>query len=111
MSLNALELFKVRIIQIVNTYIPMPVSAANLLPIEREPDTSNGLLNVLRFAHLYLIVVTIIETFDFIPFLISLDGLRFENIEIVLLDVLDVLYEYDFAHVFAICISEKTLLN
>ena len=93
MGLNAFYLFKIGVFQVMNTYIAMPVSTGNLPSIHWKPKTSNCLLNVLRLSHLYLIVVAIIKTLDFIPFLISLDGLGFEHIEIVLLDVLNVLYE------------------
>ena len=111
MSLDALDFLEVILIQIVNAYVAMPVPACNLLPIEREPEASDGLLNVLSFAHLNVIVVAIVGVSNFVSFFIPLDGLGFEHIEVVLLDVVNVLDEEYFAHVFAICISEKAFLD
>ena len=106
MSFNAFNLIKMRRVEIMNTNISVPITASNIFAIMREANTSNCLLDVLRFPHHYVIIISIIFTFYLLSILSSLQWLSSKDIKVVRLDFINILYKYYFAHIFTVCISK-----
>lgn len=109
-SLYAMNFINVLGLEIINSYIAVPIATSNLLSIMWNFQSSNGLLNILILSQKYFVNIPVSNSINLLSLLVSIHRFCFEYFEILREHVFRVFNKHYFGHVLAICISKEAFL-
>ena len=111
MSFDAPDFVTVLCLEIMDSNIAIPVTTRNLFAIMTYSYTSDCLLNIQRFSDHDFVNIAVSRILYLLSFFIAIYGLCFEHFKVRWDIVKWIIYEYYFAHVFAISIAEQSFLD